>query len=51
MFTSEIEVDLAEWLAWIEWCQTQPNCAATVSYCQAQVLIALLLLAIALFKS
>lgn len=25
MFTSEIEVDLAEWLAWCEWCQTYPN--------------------------
>jgi len=40
MFTSEIELDLAEWLAWSEWCQTQPYCAATVSYCYALAPIA-----------
>ena len=42
MFTSECEMDLAEWLAWSEWCQTQPNCAATAGYCYALAAIATL---------
>ena len=41
MFTSEIELDLAEWLDWIEWCQTQPN-GSGLWYCSAPAAIATL---------